>query len=301
LSWVAISLTAAAMSALVNMLDKTVMHRYARSSLTLPLLVGVAQTLVGIVVLAFVRIPDSSTLESTATALLSGLLFGVAGNLMMRVLYSQEVSRTVPVTQTAPIFAALIGVAFLGESVTMLQWLAIVATVVGAVTISLRFGTNYRGVLLHRSFFVLLLSALIMAAANVIGKVALDDLPVLYTHALRSLGLGGVFLAVNVRREPIRNIAEFLRGRSPALVFVALNEMIVANTALILLLWALSLGPVSLVIALMASRSMFVVIYSSVLAFIWKGALGEQTTRVAVAVKIGSTALIIGGVAGIAV
>jgi drug/metabolite transporter (DMT)-like permease len=289
------------MSALVNMLDKTVMHRYARSSLTLPLLVGVAQTLVGIVVLAFVRIPDSSTLESTATALLSGLLFGVAGNLMMRVLYSQEVSRTVPVTQTAPIFAALIGVAFLGESVTMLQWLAIVATVVGAVTISLRFGTNYRGVLLHRSFFVLLLSALIMAAANVIGKVALDDLPVLYTHALRSLGLGGVFLAVNVRREPIRNIAEFLRGRSPALVFVALNEMIVANTALILLLWALSLGPVSLVIALMASRSMFVVIYSSVLAFIWKGALGEQTTRVAVAVKIGSTALIIGGVAGIAV
>ena len=301
MSWVAISLTAAAMSALVNMLDKTVMHRYARSSLTLPLLVGVAQTLVGIVVLAFVRIPDSSTLESTATALLSGLLFGVAGNLMMRVLYSQEVSRTVPVTQTAPIFAALIGVAFLGESVTMLQWLAIVATVVGAVTISLRFGTNYRGVLLHRSFFVLLLSALIMAAANVIGKVALDDLPVLYTHALRSLGLGGVFLAVNVRREPIRNIAEFLRGRSPALVFVALNEMIVANTALILLLWALSLGPVSLVIALMASRSMFVVIYSSVLAFIWKGALGEQTTRVAVAVKIGSTALIIGGVAGIAV
>ena len=301
MSWVAISLTAAAMSALVNMLDKTVMHRYARSSLTLPLLVGVAQTLVGIVVLAFVRIPDSSTLESTATALLSGLLFGVAGNLMMRVLYSQEVSRTVPVTQTAPIFAALIGVAFLGESVTMLQWLAIVATVVGAVTISLRFGTNYRGVLLHRSFFVLLLSALIMAAANVIGKVALDDLPVLYTHALRSLGLGGVFLAVNVPREPIRNIAEFLRGRSPALVFVALNEMIVANTALILLLWALSLGPVSLVIALMASRSMFVVIYSSVLAFIWKGALGEQTTRVAVAVKIGSTALIIGGVAGIAV
>ena len=301
MSWVAISLTAAAMSALVNMLDKTVMHRYARSSLTLPLLVGVAQTLVGIVVLAFVRIPDSSTLESTATALLSGLLFGVAGNLMMRVLYSQEVSRTVPVTQTAPIFAALIGVAFLGESVTMLQWLAIVATVVGAVTISLRFGTNYRGVLLHRSFFVLLLSALIMAAANVIGKVALDDLPVLYTHALRSLGLGGVFLAVNVRREPIRNIAEFLRGRSPALVFVALNEMIVANTALILLLWALSLGPVSLVIALMASRSMFVVIYSSVLAFIWQGALGEQTTRVAVAVKIGSTALIIGGVAGIAV
>ena len=283
------------------MLDKTVMHRYARSALTLPLIVGFAQVSIGIVVLAVVRIPDTATLQATATAVLSGLLFGVAGNMMMRILYSQEVSRTVPVTQTAPIFAALIGVAFLGESVSAFQWLAIVATVLGAVTISLRLGANYRGVVLHGSFFLLIIAAFIMATANVIGKVALDDLPVMYTHGLRSLALGGVFLAVNARRAPIANVADFIRHRCPALKFVALNELVIANAGLLLLLWALSLGPVSLVTALVAARAMFVVIYSSVLALVWKGALGEQTDRGAIAVKVASTALIIGGVAGIAI
>ena len=300
-SWVTIALAAAAVTALVSMLDKTVMHRYARSPLTLPLLIGVAQTAVGIVVLAGVRIPDGATLQATGTALLSGLLFGVSGNLLIRVLYRQEVSRTIPVTQTAPIFAALIGVAFLGESVSVLQGLAIVATVAGAVVISLRIDAGYRGVFLHRSFFVLILGAMIMATANVVGKVALDDLPVLYTHGLRALGLGSVFLAVNLRSAPIGDVAEFIRRRSPALRFVALNEFVIANAGLLLLLWALSLGPVSLVTAVVGARAMFVVIYSTVLALAWKGALGEETTRGAIAVKAASTALIVAGVAGIAV
>ncbi len=301
MSWIAIALIAAAVSAMVNVLDKTVIHRYARSPLTLPLMIGIAQTVVGILVLAVVRIPDGATLQATGTALLSGVMFGVSGNLLIRVLYSQEVSRTIPVTQTAPIFAALIGVAFLGESVSPLQWLAIVVTVAGAVTISLRIGADVRGVLLHPSFFVLILGALILATANVIGKVALDDLPIMYTHGLRSIALGGVFLAVNVRRAPMANVADFIRQRSPALRFVALNELLIANAGLVLLLWALSLGPVSLVTALVGARAMFVVFYSSALALVWKGALGEETTRGAITVKVVSTALIIGGIAGIAV
>ena len=301
MSWVVIALASAAVSGLVNMFDKTVLHRYARSSLTLPLMIGVAQTTIGLVVLAFVRIPSGATLQATATAFFSGLLFGISGNLLIRILYSQEVSRTIPVTQTAPIFAAFIGVAFLGEDVSPLQWLAIVATVSGAVMISLRIEANYRGVFLHRSFFLLIFGALIMATANVIGKVALDDLPVLYTHSMRALGLGVVFLAVNVRRAPVANVVDFVRHRSPALRFVAMNELIIANSGLLLLLWALSLGPVSLVTAVAGTRAMFVVVYSTVLALIWKGALGEQTNRGAIVVKIVSTTLIIGGVAGIAI
>lgn len=301
MSWVAIALISAAVSGLVNMFDKTVLHRYARSPLTLPLLIGIAQTSIGFVVLAFVWIPHDATLQATAIAFSSGLLFGVSGNLLIRILYTQEVSRTIPVTQTAPIFAAIIGVAFLGEAVSPLQWLAIVATVTGAVMISLRIDASYRGVFLHRSFFLLILGALIMATANVIGKVALDELPVLYTHGIRALGLGTVFLAVNVRRAPIADVVDFVRQRSPALRFVAMNELIIANSGLLLLLWALSLGPVSLVTALAGTRAMFVVVYSTVLALVWKGALGEQTNRGAIIVKVVSTTLIIGGVAGIAI
>jgi len=300
---VVLALVGAAVLALVNMFDKTV-HGYSRTPDTLPLFIGVAQTTIGVVVLALVvglgGIPDGATWSMTATALGSGALYGVGASLMIRVLFHQEVSRTIPVTQTAPIFAALMGVGFLGEAVTAVQWLAILATVVGAVAISLRTGTNVSGLMLQRSFFVLLVGSAIVAAADVVGKVALEELPVLFTHGLRVLGIGLVYLVWSARREPLRNIAELVRSRSPALKFVVANELVVANVALLLLLWALSLGPVSLVTALAATRAMFVVLYSTTLALVWKGALGEVTTRRAVAVKVGSTAVIVAGVAGIA-
>lgn len=309
MSWVLLALVGAAVLALVNMFDKTV-HGYSRTPDTLPLFIGVAQTTIGVVVLALVvgigGVPDGATWSMTATALGSGALYGVGASLMIRVLFHQEVSRTIPVTQTAPIFAALMGVAFLGEAVTAAQWLAILATVVGAVAISVRVapgggGTSVGGVVLQRSFFVLLLGSAIVAGADVVGKVALEELPVLFTHGLRVLGIGVVYLVWSARREPMRNIAELVRSRSPALKFVVANELVIANVALLLLLWALSLGPVSLVTALAATRAMFVVLYSTTLALVWKGALGEVTTRRAVAVKVGSTAVIVAGVAGIAI
>ncbi|MDA1035696.1 MAG: EamA family transporter [Chloroflexi bacterium] len=298
--WVAIAAASAAVLALSNVLDKTTQHKYTRSPLTLPFMIGIAHTTIGIIVVGAVGIPDGATLDATGSALLSGVLFGIAGNLMIRVLYSQEVSRTIPVMQMAPIFAALIGVTLLGESVSALQWVAIVATVAGAVAISLRIDDGYRSFLLNRPFFLLILASLIWASANVVGKVALNDLPLMYTHGLRSFALGIVFLVVAVRPGPIGDFANFIRQRSPALGLVVLNEFVIANGGLLLLLWALSLGPVSLVTALVSIRAMFVVLYSTTLALIWKGALGEQTSRQAIAVKVASTALIVGGVAGIA-
>ena len=144
-----------------------------------------------------------------------------------------------------------------------------------------------------------MIGSAIQGSTHVLGKAAVDELPLLFTHALRSLSLGGVFLLFNLRPEPFRNVVELFRTRSPALRFVAANELLIANAGLFLLLWALSLGPASLVTALSATRAFFLVAYSTSLALIWRGALGEVTTRGAIAAKAGSTALIVGGVTAI--
>ena len=299
-SWVVIALLSASVSALVSIFDKTVLYRYARSPLTLPLLIGIAQTSVGLVLLAAVRVPSEATWVAVGWSIASGALFGLSGQLLMRVLYTQEVSRTIPVTQTAPIFAALIALAFLDESVSALQWLAIIATVVGAASISLRIDRELSTIFLHRSFYLLMLSALIAGSANVTGKVAVDDLPVLFTHAMRMLSLGSVFLLFNARVGAWREVKSLFTGRSPALWFVGMNELVIANVGLLLMLLALSLGPVSLVSAVIGTRAVFVVLFSTVLALVWKGALGEQTSRGAIAVKAGSAGLIVAGIVGVA-
>ena len=301
MSWVAISLIASAVSAFVSIFDKTVMYRYARAPQTLPLLIGIAQTAVGAGVLLAVGVPPEATLEPVAWGVASGVLFGLGGQIMMRVLYTQEVSRTIPVFQTFPIFTALIAIIFLDERINALQWAAIAATVGGAVLLSLRFDGQHRRLLLHRSFFLLMLASMIAGSAHVTGKIAVDAMPVLFTHGLRMGALGVVFLLFNVRKTPLRDLRRLIRARSPALLVVGTNEVIIANAGLLLALWALSLGPVSLVTALVGTRSLFVVLYSTAIALAWKGLLGEETSPRVVAVKIGSTVLIVVGVAGIVV
>ena len=300
MSWVVIALLAAAISAVVSIFDKTVMYRYVGTQLTLPLLIGIAQTAVGLSVLAVVGTPAGASADAVGWAIASGALFGLGGQLLIRALYTQEVSRVIPVVQTFPVFAALLALAFLGERLTPLQWVAIAATVVGAVTLSMRFDGDHRRLFLQRSFLALMLSSILAGAAHVAAKVAVDELPVLYTHGLRMLALGLVFLAFNLRPAPVRDILGLVRRRSPAWMFVGSNELVIANAGLLLVLWALSLGQVSLVTALVGTRALFVVAYSTGAALVWKGFLGEDTSPRAVTVKVGSTALIVAGVAGIA-
>jgi uncharacterized membrane protein len=301
LSWVTIALLSASIAAVVSIFDKTVLYRYAKTPLTLPLLIGIAQTSVGIVVLTAGGVPGDATGSAVGLALISGVLFGISGMLLMHVLYTQEVSRTIPVTQTAPIFAALIGLSFLDEALSILQWGGVLATVAGAALLSYRSGGGYRTIVLHRPTYLLLSGALLMAIANVLGKLALDDLPVMFTHGLRMGSLGLVFLAFSARRAPWQDVRGFFAKRSPAIFFFGTNELFIANVGLLLLLWALSLGPVGLVTALAGTRAMFVVLYSIGIAMIWKGALGEETTVQAVSLKAASSVLIVGGVWAIAV
>ena len=298
MSWIVISLLAATITALISILDKTLMG-HMRSSLTLPLLIGFSQTSVGVVIIIVTGVPDSATWDGVGWSLLSGVLFGLGAQLHIRVLFSQEVSRTIPVTETSPIFTSLIAVTILSESLTPVQWAAVIATVTGAALLSLRTNAGYGKVFLHNSFYILMLGAFIMACGNVTIKVALDDLPILFTHGLRMLGLGIVFLIFNMRSTPWKDVRSLVTRRSPVLLLMVVNETIIANAGLLMMLWALSLGPVSLVTALISTRAFFVVVYSTVLAIVWKGALGERVTPGTVAVKMGATTLIVSGVAAI--
>ena len=60
-------------------------------------------------------------------------------------MYSQEATRTVPIYQTFPIFAAIMGIVFLDEHLSALHWVSIVATVAGAVLLGMRHDAEYGG------------------------------------------------------------------------------------------------------------------------------------------------------------
>ena len=299
MSWVAVVLAGAALAAFISILDKTIIHRYARTPRTQPLAIGLTMPFVGLTLLAVVGIPASATFEAVLLALVSGAFYGLGTHILMHVLYVWEVSRAIPVYQTYPIFTALIAFFFLGERLDAAEWLAALAVVGGAVLLSSGSGTP-RGFLPDKMFLLLMLGSLIEGSSYVFGKSAVNELPVLFAHALRMLALSSVLLAFNLRRRPLDDIISFFRTRSPALGYMALNQFVVANTSLFLLLWALSLGPATLVTALSSLRTFFLVSFTITLSLVWRGALGEVTTRGAITVKLVSTSLIVAGAAVIA-
>ena len=254
MDWLLLSLISAAVTGIVGISDKTVIYKYAHSPMTLPLLIGMSQTTVGIISLAISGIPAEATLITSLYAFASGSLFGCAGIIGQRVLFTQEVSRTIPVTQSSPIFAALLALIILGESISLVQWAGIIAAVLGSALISTDISRGIRGMFLKRSFYLLMVSAFLFGAANVIGKVALGELPILYTHGLRMLALGLIFLCFAFRKDSWADVRSYFSKGSPALLFVFINEFITAQVGLVTLLWALSLGPVSLVSAVVSPK-----------------------------------------------
>ena len=124
MSWVAIVLAGAALAACIGILDKTIIHNYARTPSTEPLAIGFTMPLVGTTLLLVFGIPESATLEAVLLALASGAFYGLGAHILIHSLYTREVSRAIPVYQTYPIFTALIAFFFLGERLGAVEWLA---------------------------------------------------------------------------------------------------------------------------------------------------------------------------------
>ena len=301
MSWVVVVLAGVALAALLSVLDKTVIHRYARMPYLQPLVIGITMLFLGLVLLPITGIPPSATLEAVLWALASGAFYGLGTHILVYTLYSQEVSRVIPVYQTYPMFTALIAFLFLGERLDAVEWLAMLALVGGAVLLSFRLDPSGCSFLLDRAFILLILGSAIEGSSFVFGKSAVIELPVLFAHALRLLAIGSVLLALNLRRRSLDQVLWFVRTRSPALRYVALNQLVISNASQFMFLWALALGPTTLVTAFSGLRTFFVVAYAIVLSLVWRGALGEVNTPATVTVKLISTTLIVGGVAVIAV
>ena len=285
----------------VSISDKIVIHRYTNTSMTLPFISGVCQVILGVACLFISGIPDENTLNANISAVTSGAFLGLAVMILMKVMYTQEVSRAIPVTQCAPIFAALLALPLLGESITPVQWAGIITSVIGSVLISLKIDQGVHGIFLHRSFYFLMISAFCFGAAYVVGKMALQELPILYTHGLRTFTLGLTFLCFAVRSETWNDVKHLIIKRSPAFVFVTINEFITAQFAMIILLFALSLGPASLVSAVTSSRALFTLLFTLGITKIWNGSLGEEISTSSTLTKLFSTLLIVGGIVGISI
>ncbi len=294
MDWIFLSIASAAIFAVVSVLDKFILMRHAPSATTFIVLLGLLQ-LPAAAVMVLVNPPDLPATGAWAIAYASGLIWGVSLVLMFQVMSKHEVSRVLPVIATSPVYVAIMAMVFLDEELTLAHWIAIAVTVTGAFMISTRPVRGSVAIVLGSSLGVLLVASVLVAAAQLLGKIALNDMTLTSMFPFRSLGLATGCVALSFRHSTYSETrAMFSRIKSGG--FMLLTEAIIAPFAALVTMWAIMLGPVSLAVTLMSSRPMFVFVLSSILSTRLLPMLGEPLDKATLTIKGMSIALIISGV-----
>jgi uncharacterized membrane protein len=295
-NWAIIALISAGISGLVSIFDKTVLYRFVTNSHTLPLLIAIIQMSFGTLTILIVSSFEIIHLEYFFLPFIAGALFGLQGHLFLKVTFSNEITRTVPISQIYPIFTAFFALLFLDENILLYQWVGILLIVIGAILIVMDFsGDLWKIKIIDKAFGLLVIGSLLYSAANITSKLAVEEASIIQVHAVRMFALGFVFFLLNFRKDSYLDVKNMIQSKSKGFLFVFTNEVFLVNVHFYLALLALSLGPVSLVTAILSVRSLFLLIFTILVSVLFKWPLGESITPKIILIKGLSTSVIVVG------
>jgi drug/metabolite transporter (DMT)-like permease len=297
LSWVLPAIASPFVYALVTIGDKWILSSLKLRIESFNLFVGIIQLSVAISILLLLGIPDAP-FSSIAKSITGGLLWGVYLIVLFWALRREQMGRIVPVSQTSPVFAAILGVIFLGEHLEWWGWFAVLLVVGGAAIVSAEPKQILSGGF-SKVYLYVIAGAALVGLAQVLLKTSSEDLNVWHNMSFRGIGLFTTLALPFLRPSIVRDLGIFLSNRKTAvpILFIEGVGPIFGNAFLLL---ALANGPVSLVSALLGTRPVFILIITLVFAPFAKRALAEKFTRADIVTKGLSTAAVVGGIVLIA-
>ena len=247
----------------------------------------------GLAIIVF-GIPDQLPLTHLLLAGIAGLFWGASLWTMFIGYRFEEASRASAVIHTFPVFVALLAVPFLGEILSIAQCLAILIVVVGAFSISLRSSAGNLFTI-NKAFPVLIAASILTALAHITGKYSLEKIEVEFVYAVRNFFMA-TFLAMFIRPKDAVTVIRALKNPQ-TLALVIVGETILAPIGIFLNVAASSIGAISIVSTVTASRPFFVFLYGSILSVGPFRLLDESIDIRTLATKAISISLIIGGIA----
>ena len=316
--WPLLALGSALAFCFVSVCDKRLLSFHLNGVPPLCLWCGTTGLIYGTIVAAIVGVPSGTTWQVAVTPIVSGLFMGCSVVLLFRGLRLMEASRAVAISQTNPIFVAILALLFLDEHISPAQWCGIGLVVGGAALISVRlfqelpytrigpglaipstavFNLRDRGAIYGPA--LLFVSALCAASSFVVTKAALNaHLPVLTVFGIQQATVGVVFLCVGLTGGP--RLMEAVR-QPKVLAMLLFGESLMPAISILLGVYAYSLGPASLVAAVLATRPLFVFIASTILSRMRWQFLDESLNPRVLAAKAASIVMIVGGVGTLSV
>lgn len=301
MDWLIAALASTTLFGIVTFADKRLVDSYFPSVTSFNIIFGWLQFFGPLIVFTTATIIlGFPTIDGAFFSLASGVFWAMGLGLFFYGLRMEEVSRATPIHMTFPIFAAVLAILFFGETLSLIQWVAIFFVVAGAGLVSYRPTPGRRGFIGRKAFLILLGGAFFTGMALVVTKQATDDVNVFQVQGLRGIGMGIAMTIFLVRPSRMAEVRRALSNKK-GMLLLAISEGIVAPCGALLVIIALSLGPVSLVSAATSVRPLLVLIMSSALSTSYWNVLNEPLDKDTLGLKAISTILIVLGLTGLAV
>lgn len=282
--WVLLAILAAVFYAAGNLIDKHVLDHELRDPILATVVSGLMTSFILMIVALFV--------ESVIVPALTGLVAMVAGVLATAAVWlyyyaisKEEVSRFVPLLSLIPLFVLLLGFLFLGERFSLERYIGVFFVVAGSFAIS------FKRSKIANLLFVAVIASLLFAVRNLIIKIATDQAslwPVFFW-----MGVGGAIVSVVLLAYHHPHVITKAKKGINHLLWVG----VFVAVGLLLMVAAISMGPVSLVIVLMEFQALFVFVAATFLSLLYPNIIKEKITRkILVQKSFAIAALIIGAV-----
>ena len=288
------ALASAGIMGFVTVLDKR-LTSYNMPSLP-SLYAGMAVCLFahGTFALFFTGIPTDASASALLYAAASGLCWGGALAMMFWGYTMEEASRSSAIIHTFPVFVAFMGIYFLGETLSIGQWSGIVIVVGGAILISMWGSAGGLTLRFNWALPILIGASFLTALAIVLGKQALNELPVWLVYSVRNYGMGVVFLTLWKPGAWGDFFVAMRDWRTFLLLFAA--EFTLAPLGVWLNVLAINLGPVSLVATATATRPLSVFLFSTLCSTRWLPILEEPLELRTLSVKFMAVGMVVVGI-----
>jgi drug/metabolite transporter (DMT)-like permease len=294
MNWINTAILSSVSMAVVNIVQSHLLSKRLPGMNALLLPACFIQSLIALVLFLLFPLPSGIGFTPLGVAFCSAACRAAGVLILFYNLRRVEVSQIIPVVQTYPIFVALIAVPLLGESLSSLEWLAIVIVVAGAVLVSMRESSSGSNTLNLKLLAMLFTASLLFALADVAGKYALDYMSFWNFFWFSSFSMSAIWFALSARIKTAVQLSGIKEKKTVFILLVTDEILVIVGTTL--LFFSIANGPVSLVSTIAGIRPMFVFIFAMAVNYICPAFLKTKMNRKILIIRLIATAMIVGGI-----
>lgn len=291
MQWLLFAFGAYAVVSIANMTDKLLVDKYLKDSSIVVVFTGAIAALVGFLMLPFVGLPHY-TFSEWLRVIIAGMCLQYYLLPYFQSLEIEDASTVVPLAQAVPVFSFLLAWMYLGEQVRSVQFIGFLCILVGAVWMSVSKKGSFR---LRKVFWLMMSASFLFALSTVLFKGIVSDTNVMQTIAIESIGIGVGTASLFLIPGYGKKVKKYFQ-KMPSAGYGALATSEVFYVAFrFLLLYAYSLGSVSIVSVLSGIQPVFVLVYSIILSVFLPKHFHEDTSKETLTRKAGAFVLMLIG------